>query len=109
MQEISHYKGVDDGESWSEGARDDEIIFRSVPPGTYYLVVEYELGTDRRAAVSDTVEVVRNPAGWSNYGLLLIFLALFPLFSRWRTAAFEARRWSESDLGGDSGDSGDDD
>ena len=109
VQEISHYKGVDDGESWSEGARDDEIIFRSVPPGTYYLVVEYELGTDRRAAVSDTVEVVRNPAGWSNYGLLLIFLALFPLFSRWRTAAFEARRWSESDLGGDSGDSGDDD
>jgi ribosomal protein L37AE/L43A len=111
VQEISHYKGVDDGESWSEGSKDDEIVFNSIPPGNYYLVVEYELGTDKRAAVSDTVEVVRNPAGWSNYVLVLIFLAVFPLFSRWRRNAFETKRWSESDLGGGSGggDSGGDD
>jgi len=100
VQEISHYKGVDDGESWSEGSKDDAIVFKDIPPGNYYLAVEYELGKDRNAAVADTVEVVRNPAGWSNYVLALIFLALFPLFSRWRRNAFEAQRWSESDLGG---------
>ena len=33
--------------------------------------------------------------------LLMIFLVLFPLFSRWRRSAFESRRWNESDLGGD--------
>ena len=109
VQEISHYKGVDDGESWSEGSKDDAIVFKGIPPGTYYLVVDYELGSDKRAAVSDTLEVVRNPAGWSNYVLVLIFLALFPLFSRWRRNAFEAQRWSESDLGGGDERSGDDD
>ena len=101
-QEISHYKGVDEGESWSEGSKTDEIVFKNIPAGTYYLAVDYELGTDRRAAVSDTIEVVRNPAGWSNYVLVMIFLVLFPLFSRWRRNAFEAKRWSESDLGGGS-------
>lgn len=91
---------VDDGESWSEGSKEDEIVFKNIPAGNYYLTIEYELGTDRRAAVSDTIEVVRNPAGWSNYVLVMIFLAVFPLFSRWRRNAFEAKRWSESDLGG---------
>jgi len=99
-QEVSHYKGVDDGESWSEGSPSEEMVFKAVPAGTYYLVLEYELGTDDPAAVVDTLEVVRNPTVWSNFVLLLIFLAIFPLISRWRRNAFEARRWSESDLGG---------
>ncbi|WP_300455211.1 DUF4178 domain-containing protein [Accumulibacter sp.] len=98
-QEVSHYEGVDEGESWSEGSRSDEMVFKDVPPGTYYLVVEYELGTDNAMAVVDKLEVVRNPAAWSNFVLLLVFLAIFPLVSRWRRNALEARRWSESDLG----------
>ncbi|HPU79073.1 DUF4178 domain-containing protein [Accumulibacter sp.] len=97
-QEISYYKGVEDDESWSEGSASDEMVFRAVPPGTYYLVIDYELGPDSTLAVADTLEVVRNPAGWSNFVLLLIFLAVFPLLSRWRRSAFEARRWSESDF-----------
>jgi hypothetical protein len=80
------------------------MVFKAVPPGNYYLVIEYELGTDNAEAVVDTLEVVRNPTGWSNFVLLLIFLAVFPLVSRWRRNAFEARRWSESDLGGGQGD-----
>jgi hypothetical protein len=100
VQEISHYKGIDEGESWSEGSPSEEMVFKAVPPGNYYLVIEYELGTDNAEAVVDTLEVVRNPTGWSNFLLLLIFLAVFPLVSRWRRNAFEARRWSESDLGG---------
>ena len=100
-QEISHYQGVDDGESWSEGSASEAMAFKAVPPGTYYLLLEYELGTDQPpTAVVDSLEVVRNPAAWSNFALLLIFLALFPLLSRWRRNAFEARRWNESDLGG---------
>ena len=52
--------------------------------------------------MADALEVVRNPVGWSNYVLLLIFLAVFPLFSRWRRNAFESQRWNESDLGDES-------
>jgi hypothetical protein len=106
-QEISHYKGVDDGESWSEGSKDDAMVFKNIPAGTYYLAVEYELGKDRSNAVSDTVEVVRNPIGWSNYVLVLIFLMIFPLISRWRRNAFETKRWSESDIAGESSEAGD--
>lgn len=110
-QEISYYRGVDGGESWTEGSRDDAILFKDIPPGDYYLTIEYELGTDRRDAVVDTVEIVRNPVGWSNYALVLLFLGAFPLLSRWRRSAFESRRWDESDLGGheDSDDSDDED
>jgi len=107
-QELSYYKGVDDGESWSEGSRSDAIAFKNIPPGTYYLTIEYELGTDKNSAIADTVEVARDPATWSNYVLVMIFLAIFPLYSRWRRNAFEAQRWNESDLGGGDSSSGDD-
>lgn len=99
-QEISYYRGTDDGESWSEGKQADAIAFRDVPPGTYYLVIDCELGNERNEAVHDTVEVARNPASWSNYLLLLVALLLFPIFSYWRKAAFEEARWRESDVGG---------
>lgn len=101
VQEISFYSGSSGSEGWSEGSPSDEMVFRAIPPGTYYLVIDYELGSDRRAAVVDTLAVVRNPAAWSNLVLVLVFLAVFPLFSRWRRNAFEARRWNESDLAGD--------
>jgi hypothetical protein len=102
MQEISHFHGVDDGESWVEGSKSDEIVFKAVPPGTYYLSIDYELGKERYAAVADSIEIVRDAPGWSNYVLLMIFLVAFPLFSRWRRNAFETRRWYESSLGGES-------
>jgi hypothetical protein len=98
MQEIAHYSGVDGGEGWSEGAKGDELVFKEVPAGTYYLAVDYELGTDRRARVIDNIEIVKNAPGWSNFVFLLIFLLVFPLFSRGRRAAFETRRWNESSL-----------
>lgn len=98
LQEISHYSGVDGGESWSEGSKGDEIVFKGVPAGTYYLAIDYELGTDRSRSVVDTIEVERNAPGWSNFVLLMIALVAFPLFSRSWRSAFETRRWSESAL-----------
>jgi hypothetical protein len=100
-QELSYYRGVEDGERWTEGARDEAIVYKDIPPGTYYLTLEFELGKDRPDAVVDTVDIVRNPVGWSNYALVMLFLGAFPLFTRWRRGAFEARRWSESDIVGD--------
>lgn len=100
-QTISYYHGVEGGEGWSEGRREDSIAFRKVPPGTYYLAIEFELGTDRSDAINDTVEVVRNPVSWSNYALVVLFLLAFPLLSRWQRNRFEARRWGESDQGED--------
>jgi hypothetical protein len=96
-REISYYEGYDEGEKWTEGSRDDEVVFKGVPQGTYYLAIDAELPMDRPTEVSDLVEVVSGAPVWSNLALVLIFLVLFPVFTRWRWASFEMRRWADSD------------
>ncbi|WP_428826625.1 DUF4178 domain-containing protein [Azonexus sp. IMCC34842] len=108
-RELSYYSGRDGGESWSEGSRDDEVVFRDVPPGTYYLTLDPDLAPDKPVAVRDTLEVLSGGAGWSNFVMVLIFLAIFPIFTRLRHAAFEAGRWAESDHAPASSDDTDED
>ena len=47
--------------------------------------------------VRDTIEVRSGGAGWSNFVIVLLFLATFPIFTYLRHAAFESGRWAESD------------
>lgn len=96
-REIAYYSGNDGGERWSEGQRDDEVAFVNVPAGTYYLTIDPDLPQDGAPNVLDRLEVSRAGASWSNFVLLMLFLAAFPVFTRLRVAAFEVRRWAESD------------
>jgi len=96
-RELAYYYGRDGGESWSEGSRDDEVVFLDIPPGTYYLTVDPEIAPEKRVPVRDVIEVVSGGAGWSNFVIVMIFLALFPIFTRLRHASFEGMRWAESD------------
>ena len=102
-REIAFYSGVDGGERWYEGTPRDEVVFLNIPPGTYYLAVDADLAPENPVAVRDRLEVMRSGAGWSNFVLVMLFLAAFPLLTWLRHAAFEARRWMESDhaQGGD--------
>jgi hypothetical protein len=115
QSEVSYWHGVDDGESWSEGDRTRELVFRDVPPGTYYFAIDPELSTEKPVAVADRIQVIRDQAAWSNFFFLLIFLAALPLFTRYRVTAFEIERWKNADFlssgadFGPGGDSGDDD
>lgn len=115
QSDVAYWHGVDDGESWSEGDRTRELVFRDLPAGTYYFVIEPEVSAEKPVAVADRIRVVRDKAAWSNFFFLLAFLALFPLFSRYRLGDFEAGRWKNAgySLAGSSdstaGDSGDDD
>lgn len=95
-RELAFYQGYDDGH-WTEGSNEDEVVFRDVPPGTYYLSVDPDLAPEKPVPVRDTVEVFSGGAGWSNFVLVLLFLVIFPIFTRLRHAAFEAGRWAESD------------
>jgi ribosomal protein L37AE/L43A len=96
-RELAYYYGRDGGESWSEGSRDDEVVFLNIPPGTYYLAVDPEMAPEKPGPVRDTIEVFSGGAGWSNFIMVLLFLTIFPLFTHLRHAAFEAKRWAESD------------
>ena len=96
-RELAYYYGRDGGESWSEGSRNDDVVFLGIPPGTYYLTVDPDIAPEKPVPVRDVIEVYSGGAGWSNFVMLMIFLIFFPVFTRLRHAAFEARRWAESD------------
>jgi hypothetical protein len=97
-REIAYYYGSDGGESWSEGNREDEVVFIDIPAGTYYLAIDPDMPSDKPVAVNDKVEVFTGGTGWSNFVLVMIFLVIFPIFTRMRHAAFEAKRWGNSDF-----------
>lgn len=96
-REISYYSGVDQGESWSEGSRSDEVVFPALPPGRYHLVVDGEAAPEIGRKISDELTIESGGARWSNLLLVLLFLASFPIWTRLRLQAFETRRWLESD------------
>ena len=98
QSDVAYWHGVDDGESWSEGDRTRELVFRDLPPGSYYFVIDPEISGEKPVAVADRVQVTRDQAAWSNFFFLLIVLAIFPVFSRYRMGAFEAERWKNADF-----------
>lgn len=127
-RELSAYEGVDEGEHWSEGSRSDELTFTDLPPGTYVLSEDAELGipeadglsllrfgntaAPRPAAgppVHAQVRIEQAGPRWSSFVIAMIWLALFPIYTRIRRYSFESKRWAESDhphvYGSTSGDS----
>ena len=105
-REVSFYKGVDGGESWTEGSSGASTLLRSVPAGQYYLRVEPE-GPVNGPVVSYSLRVRRDVPSLLPYLLGLVLLAIPPLYTGIRYAAFEGTRMQESDYG--SASSGDDD
>ena len=95
-RELSYYEGVDDGESWSEGSKSDDLIFTDLPPGTYYLAEEAELDP-ASPSVGGQLRVGHPGPRWSSLILLLVWLAAFPIFTFVRQKSFEIARWAESD------------
>ena len=106
QSDVAYWHGSDGGESWSEGDRARELVFRDLPPGTYYFVIDPEISAENPVAVADRVKVIRDQAAWSNFFFLLIFLVAFPLFSRYRMTAFENERWKNADFLSSGADSG---
>jgi ribosomal protein S27E len=110
-REVSYYHGTDGGESWTEGSIDDSVILPHIPPGRYFLRIEPE-GDRGSRTVQYRVTVVRDVSTSLWFLGALVLLAVPPIVTSWRAAAFEGKRWAESDHGStdSSGDDeGDDD
>lgn len=95
-REIARYEGVDGGESWSEGSRDDEIVFGDLPAGTYVLAIDHDMD-EKSGPLQAELSVARAGPRWSSLILLLLALAPFPIWTRIRRGSFEVKRWAESD------------
>jgi hypothetical protein len=96
-REVSYYAGRDSDGAWSEGDRNDSAIVPSVTPGKYYLRVEPEMDKNARSMLY-TLEIKRSVP---SIGLFLITGALLlipPVYSTWRAASFEGKRWAQSDF-----------
>jgi hypothetical protein len=102
-REVSYYYGSSGGESWSEGGQDDRARVASLPPGTYYLEIEPEADL-RGRMISGRVDIFRDPPDWTNFIIAIVVLLIFPVAALWRSAAFERKRWAESDYAPDSDD-----
>ena len=97
-REVSYYHGVEGGESWTEGSPTDTVALPSVPPGRYFLRIETE--GDRTASPTRyRVRVVRDVSTSLWFMVALVLIAVPPILASWRAAAFERRRWQESDHG----------
>jgi ribosomal protein S27E len=107
-REVSYYHGVDQGESWLEGSRTDGVTLSRIPPGRYFLRIEPE-GDRAGHPVRYQVRVVRDVATSIWFLAALALIAIPPIASTWRSAAFERRRWAESDHAPAGSSGGDDD
>ena len=91
------YSGVDGGESWSEGSQGQTTWVSQVPPGRYVLRLEPESDSPNPPA-SFRVKATSGVPRLLHLFLVLLLLLTGPLWLLFAHAAFEGRRWSESDF-----------
>jgi len=111
---IEYYYGVEEGESWSEGDREQSVYLPAVPEGRYTMRLEAQWENwNQPAPPQIAVRVEQGVPRLMNTVLLLVGLSIIPLLAAFRHLSFERRRWADSafnpyDSSG-GGDGGDDD
>ncbi len=108
-REVSYYFGREGGSSWREGRPGDSALIPTVPAGRYYLRVEPEMDSQRRGGMTYELQVRRDVPAYSFFGIALGLLLLPPVLVSLQAAAFERRRWQESDYASSSSDDSDSD
>ena len=99
-REVSYYSGTDSDGRWTEGSTADSTVLPTIAPGRYYLRVEPE--TDATSPpVSYKIALRRDVPSPEYYLMALGVLLIPPIVVTLRSAAFESKRWQESDFGGD--------
>ncbi len=106
--DISYYQGVEDGESWTEGAQTDSAYTSAMPGGRYILRLEGQWEKWQSPATVN-IRVEQNVTHGINFLIALIVLSIVPVLMAIYHIGFERRRWSESMFGGGDDSSDDDD
>ena len=92
---IEYYHGVEDGESWTEGAKEGETVLSALPAGRYTL--RMEATWDKFSSpMGVNVAVEQGVTSVMNLVMLLFVLSILPgIFMVWQFL-FYKRRWAES-------------
>ncbi|WP_211617695.1 DUF4178 domain-containing protein [Hymenobacter psychrotolerans] len=94
---LEFYAGVEDGESWSEGDRDQGATLAGIPSGKYHLTL-YPV-TENGMNQPLSIYASQHTPLQSNAVLLLLALAVYPGIQYLRRRTHEYSRWSNSDYG----------
>ena len=98
---LSHYSGTDDGESWTEGSKSATVNLAGIPAGTYYFRIAHNLDGVAGALprpVRYSINARRGSGiAWGLFFLVLLLLAIPPIWYTMQKSNFETRRWLESD------------
>lgn len=101
---VEYYHGVEGGESWSEGSRNDYTLLRLKGPNRYRLNIFGNAGTWSGGGGRSTtggspvhIRLVRDvlPARYFLFATLLA--VMYPAWQIGRQVAFEGRRWPSDD------------
>jgi hypothetical protein len=103
--DISYYQGVEDGESWTEGAQEDSAYTSALPAGRYILRLEGQWEKWQQPAVV-SVKIEQNVMHGLNLLIALIAISIIPILMLVYHIKFERRRWSESMFSGGGGGGG---
>jgi hypothetical protein len=94
--ELSYYAGVEGGESWSEGSRDNEHLFGAGRAGSHVLRLEVQTPSPSGQRLS--VSVAQDVFALGQLGWVLLSLAVPGGLIALAHYVFERARWSESDF-----------
>lgn len=105
---IEYYHGVEDGESWSEGSKENTATLSSLPAGKYALRIE---ASWEKSNLPLSVELKVEQGGISvgNCICAFILLLIIPAINLIRKSIFEQKRWSQSMFSSSGSDSESDD
>ncbi|WP_426492639.1 DUF4178 domain-containing protein [Hymenobacter sp. 102] len=95
---MEYYFGVEDGESWSEGNRDQDLLLNTVPAGRYHLNFYPTADPLSPYPLTFRVRVEGRATAGSNALLALAALLLYPGWVWLRRRFHEQARWENSDF-----------
>ncbi|HYE13472.1 MAG TPA: DUF4178 domain-containing protein [Pyrinomonadaceae bacterium] len=94
---IEYYSGVEGGEAWSEGGKNETAFLSSLPAGRYTMRLEAQWENWNQAVPPQlTVRVEQGVPRVVNLVLLLVALSVVPVLIAWWHFSFERRRWADS-------------
>ena len=99
-REVSYFTGRDSDGAWTEGRRREAVTLPRIPAGRYYLRIEPEMEAAAGGGVRTMnyeVVVYRDAFHTFWFWLALPILLVPPIIVTIRAAAFEGKRWQESD------------
>ena len=94
-ESIEYYHGYEDGESWTEGSQEAEVLLSGIPGGKYHLNIYPASGDISNKNIH--VSINANPVVWRNVWVTILLLCLYPLYAWYRMRNYEKRRWMNSD------------